>query len=133
MSDETNANFEDNRDFNSWLEENYFIEIEEYEYPSSAVLYKMSTDDYVEALERYKNDPKVALSRIENSFPTPIAYYFYQANNNYQNDHHRLDLLKSCWEAIVFFLYGLVIGEARHRSFDLYSLGIIKYDKMLAT
>jgi len=118
----------DNPDFNQWIEENYWVEIEEYEFPSSEVLYKMSQEKYGEALNRYADDPKVSLIRIEERFPTPIAYYFYQATNNYQNDHHRLDLLKSCWESIVFFLYGLVVGEARHRKLDLKSLGI-KWDK----
>jgi len=128
MSDEVKVSFEDNPDFNKWLEENYAVDIEEYSYPSSSVLYKISAEDYFEALARYKSDPKVALDRIENYFPTPIAYYFYQANNNYQNDHHRLDLLKSCWESTIFILYGLIVGEARHRKIPLKSLGI-KWDK----
>ena len=124
MSEENKIEFIDNPDFNRWLEENYAVEIEEFEFPSSGVLYKMSYEKYLEALERYAADPKISLTRVEKNFPSPIAYYYYQANNNYQNDHHRLDLLKSCWESIVFFLYGLVVGEARHRKLDLKSLGI---------
>lgn len=124
MSSGSSIDFSDNPDFNRWLEENYQVEIEEYQFQSSDVLYKMSYDSYLEALARYTADPKVKLSRIENKFPAPIAYYFYQATNNYQNDHHRLDLLKSCWESIVFFLFGLVVAEARHRKLDLKSLGI---------
>ena len=128
MSEEKIIDYSDNPDFNQWLIENYLVEIEEYEFPSSEVLYKMSQEKYAEALARYASDPKVSLGRIEEKFPTPIAYYFYQATNNYQNDHHRLDLLKSCWESIVFFLYGLVVGEACYRKLDLKSLGI-KWDK----
>lgn len=128
MSDENIIEYTDNPDFNQWLIENYLVEIEEFEFLSSEVLYKMSQEKYAEAFARYAADPKVSLSRIEEKFPTPIAYYFHQATNNYQNDHHRLDLLKSCWESIVFFLYGLVVGEARHRKLDLKSLGI-KWDK----
>jgi len=124
MSDEKRIESIDNPDFNKWLEENYSVEIEEYEFPSSDVLYQMSYDSYLEALERYAEDPKIKLSRIEEKFPSPIAYYFCQAENNYQNDHHRLDLLKSCWESIVFLLFGLVIGEARYREFLLKELGI---------
>jgi len=125
MSDEKKIEFVDNPDFNLWLEENYSVEIEKYEYLSSEVLYKINYDDYIEALNRYNTDPKIELSRIEEKFPSPIAYYFYQAKNNYQNDHHRLDLLKSCWESIVFFLYGLVVAEVRHRKISLKSIGII--------
>jgi hypothetical protein len=124
MSDEKIIEYSTNLDFNQWLIENYLVEVEEYEFPSSEVLYKMSQEKYAAALARYASEPKVSLSRIEEKFPTPIAYYFYQATNNYQNDHHRLDLLKSCWESIVFFLYGLVLGEALHRKLDLKSLGI---------
>ncbi len=128
MSDEIILKYSDNPDFNDWLVENYLVEIEEYEFPSSEVLFRISHEKYTEALARYTADPKVRLSRIEDKFPNPIAYYFYQASNNYQNDHHRLDLLKSCWESILFFLYGLVVGEARHRKLDLKSLGI-KWEK----
>ena len=128
MNEEKRIDFTNNPDFNKWLEENYSVEIEEYEFPSSGVLYKMSFEGYAEALSRYTKDPKIALRRIEEEFPAPIAYYFYQAENNYQNDHHRLDLLKSCWESIVFVLFGLVVGEARHRKLPLKDLGI-KWDK----
>ena len=124
MSEETDNDFWANPSFNQWLDENYPVEIEDYKYPSGVVLYRMSNINYAEALARYNTDPKVSLSRIEQSFPTPIAYYFYQAVNNYQNDHHRLDLLKSCWESVIFFVYGLVIGEAIHRKLDLKSIGI---------
>jgi hypothetical protein len=128
MIEEKIIDFKDNPEFNLWLEENFYVRIEEFEFPSSDVIYKMDYDKYLEALERYQTDPKVRLSRVEDKFPNPIAYYFHQATNNYQNDHHRLDLLKSCWESIVFFLYGLVVCEARHRKINLNSLGI-KWDK----
>lgn len=124
MSNANDINFSDNPDFNIWLDENYSVKIEEYEFASSEVLFKMDLDKYGDALLRHTTDPKVSLDRVEKRFPTPIAYYFYQATNNYQNNHHRLDLLKSCWESIIFFLYGLVVGEARHRKLDLKSLGI---------
>jgi hypothetical protein len=124
MSDVKKIEFIDNPDFNRWLEENYQVVIEEYEYPSCEVLYNTKYEDYVAALSRYDADPKIELSRIEEKFPSPIAYYFYQANNNYQNDHHRLDLLKSCWESIVFFLFGLVVAEARHKRLPIKDIGI---------
>jgi hypothetical protein len=124
MSEDTKIEFIDNPDFNRWLEENYQVRIEEYEYPASEVLYNTNYEDYVEALNRYIADPRIELSRIEEKFPLPIAYYFYQANNNYQNDHHRLDLLKSCWESIVFLLFGLVVAEARHKKLPIKEIGI---------
>lgn len=124
MSEAKKIDFIENSDFNRWLEENYQVRIEEYEYPSSEVLYNTNYEDYVEALNRYTTDPRIEFSRIQDKFPLPIAYYFYQANNNYQNDHHRLDLLKSCWESIVFFLFGLVVAEARHKKLPIKDIGI---------
>ena len=124
MSGGNKIEFVDNPDFNRWLEENYSVEIEEYEFPSSEVLYAISYEKYLEALERYTDDPKISLNRIEDKFPSPIAYYFYQANNNSDNPHHRLDLLKSCWESIVYFLFGLVVAEARHKKLPIKEIGI---------
>ena len=120
--------FIDNPDFNLWLNDSFPILIDEYEFRSSEVLYNLKYDWYIEALERYNNDPQLVLSRITKNFPTPIAYYLDQAENNYQNDHHRLDLLKSCWEAIIFFIYGLVVAEARHKNIPFKTLGLTKYD-----
>lgn len=125
MSDGGKIEFIANPDFNRWLEENYQVRIEEFEYPSSEVLYNSKYEDYLEALSRYNADPKIELSRIEDKFPSPIAYYFYQASNNYQNDHHRLDLLKSCWESVIFFLFGLVVAEARHKRLPIKDIGLV--------
>ena len=119
----------DNPDFNLWLDDNYIIQIEEFTYPSSDVLYKMNYNQYCEALERYNTNPQLVLKRIFEKFPTPIAHYLEQAENNYENPHHRLDLLKSCWESIIYTIYGLVVGEARHKQIPLKLLGLIKWDK----
>jgi len=116
--------FLDNPEFNDWLNENFPVVIEEYVFHSSEVLYNQEYESYIAALERYNQDPQIVLWRIIDNFPTPIAYYIDQAENNYQNEHHRLDLLKSCWEAIIFFIYGLVVAEARHRSIPLKTIGL---------
>jgi hypothetical protein len=119
--------FIDNSDFNLWLNDNFPVEIELYELPASEVLYNLKYDWYIKALERYNEDPQLVLWRIIENFPTPIAYYIDQAENNSQNDHHRLDLLKSCWEAIIFFIYGLVVAEARYKCVPLKSFGLNKW------
>lgn len=124
----TKIEFIDNPEFNLWLNESFPVLIEEYEFNASEVLYNEKYEFYLKALERYNKDPQVVLSRITKKFPTPIAYYIDQAEYNYQNDHHRLDLLKSCWEAIIYFVYGLVVAEARHRNIPLKSFGLIKYE-----
>lgn len=128
MIDENKIQFLDNQAFNLWLNENFPVEIEEYQFHSSEVLYNQKYEWYVEALERYNKDPLIVMWRITENFPTPIAYYIDQAENNYQNEHHRLDLLKSCWEAIIFLIFGIVVAEARHRSIPLKALGLTKWD-----
>lgn len=127
MEEADKIKFLDNPEFNDWLNDNFPVEIEEYEFHSSEVLYNQHYDGYVKALERYNQDPQIVLWRIIENFPTPIAYYIDQAENNYQNEHHRLDLLKSCWEAIMFFIYGLVVAEARHRNIPLKTIGLTSW------
>lgn len=127
MEEADKIKFLDNPEFNDWLNDNFPVEIEEYEFHSSEVLYNQHYEGYVKALERYNQDPQIVLWRIIENFPTPIAYYIDQAENNYQNEHHRLDLLKSCWEAIIFFIYGLVVAEARHRNIPLKTIGLTSW------
>lgn len=128
MEEADKIEFLDNPEFNEWLNNNFPVEIEEYEFHSSEVLYNQHYEGYVKALERYNQDPQIVLWRIIDNFPTPIAYYIDQAENNYQNEHHRLDLLKSCWEAIIFFIYGLVVAEARHRNIPLKTIGLTSWN-----
>lgn len=128
MDNNTKIEFIDNPEFNLWLNESFPVIIEEFEFTSSEVLYNLKYEAYIQALDRYNTDPQLVLTRITNNFPTPIAYYIDQAENNYQNDHHRLDLLKSCWEAIIFFIYGLVVSEARHKNVPFKTIGLTKYD-----
>jgi len=40
MSEDKKTTLTDNQGFNKWLEENYPVEIEEYEFPSGDVLYQ---------------------------------------------------------------------------------------------
>ncbi len=90
MDEITIIEFIDNPEFNLWLNDNFPVEIEEYEFRSSEVLYNQKYEWYIDALGRYNKDPQIVLSRIIDNFPTPIAYYIDQAENNYQNEHHRL-------------------------------------------
>lgn len=128
MDTSSKTEFIDNPEFNLWLNESFPVMIEEFEFNASEILYNQKKDFYLQALERYNTDPQLVLSRITKNFPTPIAYYIDQAEYNYQNDHHRLDLLKSCWEAIIFFVFGLVVAEARYRNIPFKTLGLTKYE-----
>lgn len=127
MSEENRIDYFENTEFNDWLDsdsENNNVNIYGFTFSPSETLYKMNYTQYVLAYQDYLNDDNVLLDKIYTDFPTPIAYYLYQAQENYDNPHHRLDLLKSGWEALVFFLFGMVVGEARHRKIPLLEVRI---------
>ncbi len=126
MSDEDRIEYSDNPDFNEWIDSNgdNIVAISGYSFPPSETLFNMNYDQYIVAFQEYVDDDGVVINNVYSDFPTPISYYIYQAQENYDNPHHRLDLLKSAWEALVFFLYGMVVGESRHRNIPLNQLGI---------
>lgn len=126
MTDESRIEYSENPDFNEWLDSNSdnYVSINGYSFPPSETLYNMNYDQYVEAFQDYLDDDGIVLNNVYSDFPTPIAHYVFQAEMNYDNVHHRLDLLKSAWEALVYFLYGMVIGEARHRNLPLIELNV---------
>jgi hypothetical protein len=126
MSEESRIEYTDNPEFNEWLDSNIEnnVIIDGYTFSPSDTLYKMNYDQYVKAYKAYLDDENILLEDVYFNFPTPISYYLYQAQENYDNPHHRLDLLKSAWEALVFFLYGVVLGEVRHRKLPLKEFGI---------
>ncbi len=126
MSEEDRIEYTDNPEFNEWLDSDTenIVTISGFTFSPSETLYKMNYDQYVLAYQDYLNDDNVLLYDVYGDFPTPIAFYLYQAQENYDNPHHRLDLLKSAWEALVFLLYGIVVGEARHRNVPLQKIGV---------
>src|SRR5690349_11753528 len=116
MSDDLRIEYTNNSEFNDEFDlENPEVKIGELEpYKASFVLYSVDYEAYLSAIEEYK---QAKLDRQKESiyyeYPQPIAYYFHQAENGYSNENHRLQLLRSTWEAIIFTLYAIVIGEAR--------------------
>lgn len=126
MNEEARIEYSANLKFNEWLDsatENV-VEISGFTFAPSETLYRMNYGQYVKAYEAYLEDEAVLLETVYADFPSPISYYVFQAQENYDNPHHRLDLLKSAWEVLVFFLYGVVVSEARHRRVPLKATGI---------
>jgi hypothetical protein len=126
MNEEVRIDYSSNPKFNDWLDsatEN-IVEISGFTFTPSETLYKMNYSQYVKAYGAYIEDETVLLETVYSDFPTPISFYVFQAQENYDNPHHRLDLLKSAWEALVFLLYGIVVSEARHRCIPLKETGI---------
>ncbi|MCX9026115.1 MAG: hypothetical protein OIN85_08495 [Candidatus Methanoperedens sp.] len=126
MESEKSISYSDNPNFNKWLDSNEdnIVSIAGYSFSPSETLYRMNYERYCEESQLYLNDDSLLLEEIYSDFPTPIAFYLYQAQENYDNPHHRLDLLKSTWESLVFVLYGVVVGEARHKKLPLKETGL---------
>jgi hypothetical protein len=98
-------------------------------YKASYVLYCVDYEAYLEAIEEYEErKDEYAQSLILSEYPQPISYYFHQSQKGYSNNNHRLQLLRSTWEAVIFTLYALVIGEARKNSFPLRSIAVPRSD-----
>lgn len=114
--DEFNQNFDD-------IEKK--IEILGVEFKPSEVLFTMQKETYRIALTDFENQQiEEFIQKVYDTYPTPIAYYFRQTNFGYLNNNNRLQLLRSTWEAMIFVLYAIVIGESRKKRFPLRAAGI---------
>ncbi|NUY82356.1 hypothetical protein HUK80_15735 [Flavobacterium sp. MAH-1] len=86
----------------------------------SEVLFYLQRETYRIALTDFRNQQIETLKEtIYYEYPLPIAFYFHQSENAYDYNNHRLQLLRSTWEAIIFTLYAVVVGEARSKAFPL--------------
>ena len=131
MSEETIIGYTDNQDFNDDFDSvTPEIRIGNLPpYKASYVLYYVDYEAYLQAIREYdqnKEEEKKAL--IFSSYPQPISYYFHQSEKGYSNHNHRLQLLRSTWEAIIFTLYAIVMGEARNKNFPLRNIAVPKPD-----
>jgi len=113
--------FNDNPEFNDWLDGAYpRVEIGGFSEAPSVVLFEMDRGAYVDQLDAWKDQqieefPEVVVSE----FPAPIAHYLHQAQHGYDDANHRLQLLRTTWESVIFTLYGLAVGEVLYRSINL--------------
>lgn len=113
--------YEEHEDFNQNLDETENeVVVTGVSFRASEVLFTLSKETYRIALTDFQDQQIEKLREtIYYEYPLPIAFYFHQAENAYNNNNHRLQLLRSTWEAIIFTLYALVIGEARSKSLPL--------------
>ncbi len=113
--------FNDNPEFNDWLDGSYpRIEIGGFSEAPSVVLFEMDRDAYIDQLDAWKDQqieefPEVVVSE----FPAPIAHYLHQTQYGYDDANHRLQLLRSTWESVIFTLYSLAVGEVLYRDIGL--------------
>lgn len=131
MSDSRDVEYLDsqefNDDFDSLFDRVSFGHIGSYK--ASYVLFNVDYQSYLQEIENFEE--RIFESKKEvilSSYPQPISYYFHQAEKGFRNHNHRLQLLRSTWEAIIFMLYAVVLGEARSKSFPLRSIAEPKPD-----
>jgi hypothetical protein len=122
--------YEEHEDFNQSLDdERGLIKILNANFRPSEILFALSKETYRIALTDYQLQQTEDFKDIVySSFPTPIAYYFRQVHFGYLNNNNRLHLLRSTWEACIFFLYAIVVSEARKKRFPLRAANIREND-----
>jgi len=122
--------YEEHEDFNQDLDDSEKpISILGITFRPSEVLFKGQKGTYNIALTDFKNRQSEEFKqKVFDSYPTPIAYYFRQTHFGYLDNNNRLHLLRSTWEAMIFVLYAIVVGEARKKSFPLRTAGVREAD-----
>jgi hypothetical protein len=122
--------FEEHEEFNQYLDETENnVEIVGVPFRPSEVLFNMSKETYRIALTDYQDQQLEEFKqKVFSNYPTPIAYYFRQTHHGYLDHNNRLHLLRSTWEAMIFVLYAIVIGEARRKNFPLRTAGVREND-----
>lgn len=113
--------YEDYEDFNQYIDEDTgIVSILNMSFRPSEILFNLQKETYRIALTDFQNQQVEELIEvIYYDYPLPIAFYFHQAENAYNNNNHRLQLLRSTWEAIIFTVYALIVGEARSKHLPL--------------
>ena len=113
--------YEEHEDFNQSIDDDEgVVTILNTPFRASEILFTLQKETYRIALTDFQNQQIEKLREIiYYEYPQPIAFYFHQAENAYNNNNHRLQLLRSTWEAMIFTLYALVVGEARSKGIPL--------------
>lgn len=121
--------YEANEDFNQSIDEECVVSILNTPFRASEILFTLQKETYRIALTDYLNQQLEEFKqKVFDSYPSPIAYYFRQTHLGYLNNNNRLQLLRSVWEAMIFVLYAIVLGEARKKSLPLRAAGIREAD-----
>lgn len=133
--DEARQRYEQYPEFNQWLDtedDGVNLELREdlrFTQPASWIAYSMDEVFYGLALQEYRNRRVEEFKEVvRREFPTPIAFYFHRTERGYQHDMQRLFLLKDTWEALIFTLFAIVVGEARYRGLNLQESGLRNSD-----
>jgi hypothetical protein len=116
------------RAFEDWLDATYgSIAIFESSYRASEVLQRIDPIAYQDAFMRFVDEGPAAdaalfaeqarleaLKRtVRDRFPLPVAHCFYRYEKGARYATQQLTFLRDTWEAVIFLLYALVVGEFR--------------------
>ena len=125
-----NLKYEDEecRRFNDSLDEEGPVVIAGIAFPRSRILFEMANDTYFEAFYEFQEQEFQELKQtIFDAYPASIAYNLRLSDKGEGADDpvRKILHLKDMWEAIVNFLYALVMGEVRFRNVDLKTSQVI--------
>jgi hypothetical protein len=122
MSDEVRYEDEKFKAFNESLDEEGDFVVGKISFQPSRILYELAIESYKEAyqdfLERQFEEIK---ETVFHDYPACIAYNFRlsERGEGATDQVRKLLHLKDSWEAIIFVLYALVMGEVRNKGADL--------------
>ena len=119
--------YDDDPEFNNYIDSLYGdITIEEFSRPASIVLFTMDEEAYLSSYNQYISQQKENLINniVIYSFPAPIAFYFESSLHRFDNNNHRLNLLRSTWESLIFLLYAIIFGEIIDSSINISSIRV---------
>jgi len=122
--------YEENPDFNSEFDElNEGLTVGEVTLAPSWMLYNTDYDLYLTALDEYNNRIFEDLkSSIQNNYSPIIAFNFRlsERGEGAEDPVKKLLHLKDTWEAIIFTLYALTMGEVRKKGIDCKTAQILQ-------
>ncbi|MCX6134745.1 MAG: hypothetical protein NTU47_13105 [Ignavibacteriales bacterium] len=108
--------------FNESLDEEGDVNIANISFQRSRILFELGKESYKDAYSEYLEQELEDLKQsVFDSYPACIAYNFRlsEKGEGGTDPVRKLLHLKDSWEAIVYVLYSLVMGEVRHRQVDL--------------
>jgi len=86
----------------------------------SKILATMEPDFYKEALLEFEQSEKNdAVTLICEKYPKPIALHLYRALLGTRDTKSRFESLRDTWEATIYIIYALVLGEFRANQYPL--------------
>lgn len=118
-------NFDACPQYNDWIDEQHMqlsgtLDIFSFKPRPSLVLFTLSQDTYQAAFDDFSTQWQEQLKQtVFDSFPSPIAHYFYRFENGYENELQRLHFLRDTWEAVIDVLHAIAIAECSFRGFAL--------------